>query len=213
MMNIVLVGASGHGKVVLDALHEQNKYRMLGWLDKNLPAGTNFCGYPVLGSEENLIRILLEIKIEGFVVAIGDNLLRSSVFNLLLKTKPDLVSATIIHPKAIVSKQASIAEGTVIMAGAIVNAGVNIGRGALINTAASVDHDCVVHEFSSLAPRTTLAGNCTIGRLSTVGIGATLVQNITIGSNTVVGAASLVNKDLPANCVAWGVPAKVQRSH
>jgi len=35
---------------------------------------------------------------------------------------------------------------------------------------------------------------------------------VTIGENAIIGAHSFVNKDIPANCVAYGVPAKVVRN-
>lgn len=44
-----------------------------------------------------------------------------------------------------------------------------------------------------------------------IGAGALILPGVKIGENTVVGAGSVVNRDLPANCVCAGVPAKVIR--
>lgn len=39
-----------------------------------------------------------------------------------------------------------------------------------------------------------------------------LLQKVTIGSNVVIGAGSVVTKDIPDNCVAYGNPCKVAKS-
>ncbi len=46
-----------------------------------------------------------------------------------------------------------------------------------------------------------------------IGIGVTILPGVTIGENAVIGACSLVNKDIPANCIAVGVPAKPIKMH
>ena len=50
-----------------------------------------------------------------------------------------------------------------------------------------------------------------IGNNVWLGAGVTVLPGVTIGDNTVVGAGSVVTKDLPANVVAYGTPAKVIR--
>ncbi len=50
-----------------------------------------------------------------------------------------------------------------------------------------------------------------IGNNVWIGANATILPGVTIGDNTVVGAGAVVSKDLPANVLALGVPAKVVR--
>lgn len=50
-----------------------------------------------------------------------------------------------------------------------------------------------------------------IGRNVWIGAGALIVPGITIGDNSVIGAGSVVTKDVPANVIAVGNPAKVLR--
>lgn len=50
-----------------------------------------------------------------------------------------------------------------------------------------------------------------IGRNCWIGAGAIIVPGVTIGDNTVIGAGSVVTRDIPAGCVAMGVPCRVVR--
>ena len=50
-----------------------------------------------------------------------------------------------------------------------------------------------------------------IGKNVWIGSGVQVLPGVTIGDNSVIGAGSVVNKDIPANCVACGVPCKVVR--
>ena len=46
---------------------------------------------------------------------------------------------------------------------------------------------------------------------ASIGSGATILSNVTIGENAIVGAGSVVTKDVPANAIAAGNPARVKR--
>ena len=50
-----------------------------------------------------------------------------------------------------------------------------------------------------------------IGRNVWIGAGAIVLPGVTIGDNSVIGAGAVVNKDIPANVVAAGVPCRVLR--
>ena len=51
----------------------------------------------------------------------------------------------------------------------------------------------------------------TVKQGASIGSGATILANITIGENAIVGAGSVVTKDVPANAIVAGNPAKVLR--
>lgn len=50
-----------------------------------------------------------------------------------------------------------------------------------------------------------------IGRNCWIGAGALIMPGVTIGDNTVIGAGSVVTRDIPSNCVAYGNPCRVIR--
>jgi acetyltransferase-like isoleucine patch superfamily enzyme len=55
-------------------------------------------------------------------------------------------------------------------------------------------------------------GDLVIGRNCWIGASVTVLDGASIGDNSVIGACSLVNKPIPQNCVAYGVPAKAVKS-
>lgn len=200
MKKLAIIGASGHGKVVAD-IAEKNDYTDIVFLDD---FATGKCaGYPIIGTSKD-IKNLSGFE---FIIAIGDNKIRERLQSSLPANKV----ATLIHPKAIISRRVLIYEGAVIMAGAIVNSDVTIGKGVIINTGASVDHDCKIEDFVHLSPGCHIAGNVTIGQGSWLGIGTNVINNIKIAPSVIVGAGSTVTKDLDSGNIYIGTPTKKLR--
>src|SRR5438105_4605194 len=101
---IVVIGAGGHGKVIIDIIENEQKYKLVGLLDSKLPPGQKVLGYEVLGSDTDLSLLYRRINISGIVVAIGDNWLRSKVVEKARRAVPDVRFVNCIHPSAQVSK-------------------------------------------------------------------------------------------------------------
>lgn len=70
-------------------------------------------------------------------------------------------------------------------------------------------HDGGVWVARHLAPEIDRVGRIKVGNNVFIGYGSIILPGVTIGSNVVIGAASVVTKDIPDNCVAAGVPARV----
>jgi sugar O-acyltransferase (sialic acid O-acetyltransferase NeuD family) len=211
MDSIVIIGSSGHAKVVIDIVQQEGKYKIVGLLDRYRKAGEETLGYQVLGKEETLAELNKTRSLKGVIVAVGDNFDRAKVVSRVRRICPDLPFVSSVHPKASIATDVSIGEGTVIMAGVSVNPSCSIGRFCILNTNSSLDHDSIMEDFSSLAPRATTGGHCRIGSYSAISIGAVLIRGVHIGNNTVVGAASLVLEPIDSFVVAYGSPAKVIR--
>jgi sugar O-acyltransferase (sialic acid O-acetyltransferase NeuD family) len=212
MQKIVIIGSSGHAKVILDIVEKQALYSVVGLIDSFRAVGEESLGYPIIGRESDLPRLLVEHSIEGAIIAIGDNSVRERVYNTLSELCPKLPFVCAIHPGASIGKCVTIGAGTVVMAGAVVNPCCEVGRFCIVNTQASLDHDSVMEDFSSLAPAATTGGNCRIGRHSAIGIGANLRHGVTVGEHAVIGGSSMVLSDIDPFVVAYGVPAKKIRS-
>lgn len=211
-MRLVVIGGSGHGKVVLDTLDCERRHVVVGLLDAAIPRGSLVMGRPVLGQEEDLPRLMEQLDIEAGMVAIGDNWTRARVMERLKTLAPGFRFAAAVHPSARVAQDVVIGDGTVVMAGAVIQPGCRLGVGAIVNTSASLDHDGLLGDYSSLAPGVVAGGNLALGAYSAVGLGALIRHGIRIGEHTVVGAGSLVLHEIPSHVVAYGAPARIIRS-
>lgn len=203
---IAIFGAGGHGKVLLDILLESGA-AVAGFLDDDpKKAGAVVCGLKVLGGFA-----FLEGKTSSLSLAlgIGDNKIRRKIYEKATAAGVEVVSA--VHPRAFVSRLATVGRGAAIMAGAVVNACAMIGEGAVVNTGATVDHDCRLERFCQLWPGAHLAGTVRVGEASYIGTGASVIPNITIGKDVVVGAGAAVVSDIADCTVVVGVPARPVR--
>jgi len=207
---VLIYGASGHGRVIIDIVERERRSRIVGLLDDDLAIqGRNFCGYPVLGGFELLDgETYHDCKL---ILAIGDNRARRRLWEKLRELRYKLACA--IHPSAQIGKDVSIGPGTVIMANTAVNSGTQIGENVIINTGATIDHDCVIEGYVHISPGAHLAGNVSVGEFSWIGIGASIVQGVKIGEDVIIGAGAAVIDDIPDNVTAVGVPARVIKRH
>ena len=212
MKNILIVGASGHAKVIIDIIEKCNEYHIIGLIDTYKRMNGEIAGYPILGDETIIPDLMETYDIYGGIIAIGDNWTRSNMSKQIKSLVPEFKFLTAIHPNAVIGNNVKINEGTVVMAGAIVNSDSKIAEFCILNTKSSLGHDSTMGKFSSLAPNATIGGNVVIGNFSAVSIGATVIQNINIGIHTVIGAQALVLKDVGDYLVAHGTPAKEIKS-
>ncbi len=203
---VVVFGAGGHAKVILDILAQQKRYKAVAVIDpagRALDGGTTLLGVPVLKT--------LPKRISRGIVAIGDNWLRSKVVGDILRELPLFEFVSAVHPSAVLANDIEPGAGTVIMAGACINLMSRIGSHCIVNTRAVVDHDCVLGDFSSLAPGVTLGGGVQIGQFAALGVGAACAHGLSIGGHAVVGVGAAIVRNVPANVVAFGVPCRVVR--
>jgi acetyltransferase EpsM len=201
---LIIYGSGGHGKVVLEAalLTELNPYCMID----DQPLESNIFGVPVLSASDKQWIGLAKFR---FIVAIGDNRIRSKIFFQLRERGG--IPQTVIHPAAVISKTIQIGDGTAVLANVVINHGAIIGENVILNTACSVDHDCRIEDNVHLCPGVRLAGCVTIGNSSMVGIGTSVIPNVKIGPSVVIGAGSVVVRNLPEGVQAFGNPARVRR--
>ncbi len=190
---MILLGASGHGKVIADMLKLAGEREIVFWDDD--PA-SSLPGFIVRSREKHTK--------DKVILCIGNNATRKKIVNTSTYNY-----GTAIHPTAILSSDVLIGPGTVVMAGVIINPGSCIGKHCIVNTAAVIDHDAVIEDYVHISPNATLAGNVTAREGAWVGAGATIIQGITIGRWAVIGAGAVVIKDIPGHAVVVGNPARI----
>jgi len=212
MKNIVIVGASGHGSVVLDIIEKEAKYKVVGFIDTYKSKGRLHNGYEILGKEEELPYLMDKFNFSAGIVAIGDNWIRNEIVDKISKIVPEFDFVSAVHPKSVIGRDIKIGKGTVIMPGAIINSNSRIGDFCIVNTNASLDHDCIMGNYASLAPRTSTGGHVQLGEFSAICLGANVIEGIQIGHHTVVGAGSLVVNNIGNHVVAYGSPSQIIRT-
>lgn len=206
-MNVIVVGAGGHGQVVGDifraAARAGARERLAGYVDDRQPLdGQLLAGGYVLGA----ISILPDIAHDGVVIAVGDNRTRERLWRALSALGEAFVVAR--HPSAIVSEDVRIGAGSMLCAGAIVNTGASIGRAVILNTGCSVDHHSTIGDFVHIAPGVHMGGEVVVNARAFVGIGAVVLPGIRIGEGSIVGAGAIVTRDVAPGATVVGCPAR-----
>tara|TARA_B110000211_G_C14076953_1_gene552550 strand:- start:217 stop:888 length:672 start_codon:yes stop_codon:yes gene_type:complete len=209
---VIIIGSSGHSKVVIDLFEKEGKYDIIGLIDDFREIGGETLGYKVLRGDLDVPELLKINPDAKLFVAIGDNWIRKIVVDKFESMIPNVTFATVVHPSAQIGKNVILGKGIAIMAGAIINSSSLIGDFTIINTKASIDHDCEMGDFSSLAPNVTTGGNVSIGSYSAISISATVLQGVSVGTHCVIGAGALLLKSCEDNLVLYGSPAKEIRS-
>ncbi len=201
MRPLIIIGASGHGEVCAD-IARLNGYENIRFLDDN--RSIRYCGeYAVVGTSSDIAEYT---DSADFFVSVGDSQIRQCFTEKIREYHGS--SITLIHPAAVIAKNANVGEGTVVMAGAVINPGTKIGGGCIINTCSSVDHDCIVDEYCHISVGAHLAGNVEMGVHVWVGAGAIVSNNIKVAGNTLIGAGAVIVKDITIAGTYIGVPAR-----
>ena len=173
-MDVIIVGAGGHGKVVLDILRAAGTYRPIGFVDADTAlAGAQVCGLPVIGPANTLPR-LRQQKVRLAVIAIGDNRPRLHYASLLREAGFELINA--IHPAASVSPSAVLGTNIVIAA----QAAVAPRPGCTIRSSSTPPPSSITNASSAkeriFAPARAWPAGCGSARCAFIGLGASVIQ-------------------------------------
>lgn len=199
---LIIIGASGHGKVVADIAISMNKWQDIAFLDDDESIKT-LMGLQVIGKPSEAVNYKDEAD---FFVAIGNNATRKRIHEKLEERR--LPIARLIHPSAILGTEVEIGLGTAIMAGVVINSSSRIGKGCIINTSSSLDHDNVLEDYVHISPGARTAGSVAIGTGSWLGIGSIVSNNVKISSGCKIGAGAVVINDVTKSGIYVGVPVR-----
>jgi len=206
-MEILIVGAGAHGRVVLDILRDAGEESIRFADDNPQLVGQSVNGAPVVSFQEALER---EPGSIGFVVSVGKPALRLELCRRIRQRRHCLVNA--IHPKAAVAPSAEMGTGNMISAQAVVNSNARLGDAVVVNTGAVVEHDCVVEDGVSVSPMTYVGGRVTVCQGAFLCAGSRIMARVRIGAGAIVGAGALVLADVPERTLSFGIPATVRES-
>ncbi len=197
---MILYGAGGHAKVVIDCITSQEK-ELLGFFeDKSDLVSLN--GYDVFGVYD-----ANHLPEEEIIVTIGDNAIRKRISGTVIKHP----FGKAIHTSAIISPYVKIGVGSVVVHGSIIQTGAKIGKHCIINTKSSIDHDSIIEDFCHISPGVTICAAVKVHEGTHIGAGATILPNVNIGKWCVIGAGAVITQNLPDYSLVVGVPGKVIR--
>lgn len=212
MEKIILIGGGGHCKVVKESIIRAGTFEIVGIIDKKETVGTYLDGTEVIGTDDEIEKFY-EMGIKNAFItlgSIGSTSVRRKLYNMI--KEKGFTIPSVLHDKAIVSKDLIIEEGVFIGAGSIVNSGTKILKNTIINTRAIIEHDCLIGEFVHISPGTILCGGVEVGNDSHIGAGSIVIQNRKIGENTIIGAGSVVVKDIAPKSKAYGNPCRIVKN-
>jgi sugar O-acyltransferase (sialic acid O-acetyltransferase NeuD family) len=196
---MLLYGAGGHAKVVIDCVLSQEQEVEGIFDDRSDLVSVN--GFEVLGSYDKEY-----MPEEQIVISIGDNVTRKKIADRVTHT-----FGSAVHSSVIVSEYAKIGLGSVIFHNCVLQSGVKVGKHCIINTASSIDHDAMIEDYVHISPQVTICDSVTVKEGTHIGAGATVIPNITIGKWCVIGAGAVITQNLPDYSLVVGVPGKVIR--
>jgi len=199
---LLIIGASGHGRVVADIAMKMNKWQQIAFLDDDENIKSSM-GIEVIGKSADAFTYITDADI---FVAIGNNSTREKIQERLEGEGASI--PVLVHPNAAIGVEVELGTGTVVMAGVVINSCTKIGKGCIINTGATIDHDNVIEDYVHISPGAHLAGTVEVGKGTWIGIGSIVSNNINITSGCIVGAGAVVVKDITEAGTYVGVPAR-----
>lgn len=207
MKNLVIVGDGGFAREVewlVERINEQSPtWDLKGFID------TDTSKPKVVGDDNYIINSQDELYV---AIAIGTSCIREKLYKKY-KDNSRIKYANLIDPSVLISKKVYMGEGNIICAGCVLTVDINIGNCNIINLDCTVGHDAVIEDFVTINPSVNISGNTVLCSGCNIGTGTQIIQGLSIGKNTIVGAGAVVNKPLPDNCTAVGIPAKVIKMH
>lgn len=183
-MGLVLVGAGGHAKALVEALVAAG-LAVTAYVDR-----ADCTWLPGLRRYET-DDSSKDHDADGFALGMG------AVNPEGLARRLDLfrryaargwAAPAVVHPAATVSASAALGAGSQTLAGAVVQPGAAIGVAAIVNTGAIVEHDSLVGDGAHVAPGAIVLGGVRVGACAMIGAGAVVLQGASVPGGTLVPA-------------------------
>jgi hypothetical protein len=117
----------------------------------------------------------------------------------------------LVDPASVIANSTRLGDGTYVGAGCVIGAAGLLGDHVFVNRAANIGHHAIIDDYATIGPGVTIAGHVRIGEGAIVGAGSTILPGVAIGAGAVVAAGSVVRRDVAADTVVAGAPARPTR--
>jgi sugar O-acyltransferase (sialic acid O-acetyltransferase NeuD family) len=198
---MLIYGAGGHAKVLVDLLKESGS-RIEAIFDDD-PSKEVFRGISVANVYSSNLH-----SGQPLIIAIGDNFIRKKLAAMITHRFENA-----FHFSCLTADNVQIGLGNVVLHQAVIQSDTIIGNHCIVNTGAQIDHDCHIADYVHIGPGSVLCGNVTIGDCTLVGAGSVIVPNVVVGKNCLISAGSIVTKNVPDCAVVRGNPARIIKTN
>lgn len=193
MNRLVIYGAGGFGKetaFLLKAINQTNPlFEFAGFIDDfathDFPKATG--------------------DYQHVAIAIAAPHIRRQIYE---RNHGKYIFPALIHPDVTLDETVQLGIGAIICSGVKITVDIQIGKCPIFNVHATIGHDSRIGDFVSIMPAASISGKVTLGNHVFIGSNAVVLPGLTVGDNSIVGAGAVVTKDVPANHMAIGVPAR-----
>lgn len=215
MSRLVIIGAGGFGREVLDVVEAINfdyastgtqPFEVLGFLDDGDPDSATLEPYdvPHLGPVAELDGMDADV---GYVIGIGSPQVRRKLDEQFRQHRD---SPVLIHPSVTYNRAVAFGPGAVVCAGVRLTNNIDVGRHVHLNLNSTVGHDARLGKYVTVSPLVAISGNVTLDDEVMIGTGATLNPGVYVGAGATVGSGAAVLRNIDAGVTAVGVPAKAR---
>jgi sugar O-acyltransferase (sialic acid O-acetyltransferase NeuD family) len=194
--DLIIIGARGGAKMVIDAVKSKKNYNVKYLLDDSDLGYSTLYGYDILGGI-NLLEQLYDNGYRKIVLAFGTISHRKD----RLKFYETLAQKgwsfpNILHANAMIENSVKMGVGNIVLAGAIVGSDVDLGNYSFINTGAILSHECSLSDNVHMAPGSVLAGRVIVGSNTLIGMNATVYFDTNIGNNVTINNGLVINENV-----------------
>lgn len=213
MKKLLIIGTGQHARMLVELIEEQAKFQIVGFVSKETQKKKIY-NYPIVCTDSSLKSFLKKNpSIKYYACGVGDNcggmIGRRKIIENFDK---QLIAATIISPKAYISKYARIEKGCVIEAFAKIMNGVKIGKHSMVESFTAVNHDQKIGANVFIGNNCSLAGKL-IGSDSIIGDGSVIGYKVNIGKNCIVNQGTKVYKNIKSNSIVYGSPLQIIKNN
>lgn len=208
MKNLIIVGAGGCGREILQWAKEINSFKkrwqIKGFIDDNLNAlEGKVCDKRVLSSIDGY-----QIDSDDeFLCCIGNSRIRKMITEKLKKR--GAIFTTLIHPSAVISDNCIIGEGGIVYPFALISDNAVLGEGCIINMYSSIAHDAILGDYCTISAHCDVTGMCRLGERVFMGTTSSIVPGTNIGDDVYICAGSTVMTRVKEGVKVLGNPARI----
>lgn len=208
---MLIIGAKGFAKEVLEILHQKKETEMLCFYDDvncDIPEKL-FNIFKVINNLKEAKEYFNSVS-PRFTLGIGNPKIRFQLYNKFIELNGVLTS-TISKNSEIGSFNVNIEDGCNILGGVKISNDVTIGKGTIVYYNSVITHDVTIGRFCELSPDVKLLGRSQIGEFTRVGAGSIVFPDVIIGNNVMIAAGSVVRNNVPDNVMVAGMPAVIKK--